>query len=277
MKSGILLVVLLVGLMLCIPAFAWDFPAIDAASSDDTIEGDWVNRGYDFFALGMYDESIRACDKALRQDPNDVEAWRFKGNVLIYRGKYDEALLALDKAIEKDPEYTLAWINKGHVLNIMGKYNESIKALEKAMELDPQISPPWDWAGISGALCGQDKYNRVINQNLKLSWFWYYKGYVIEQMGAEPCMTYSSIEAIKAFDEAIGLNPNFALAWYDKGNAFFSIYMYNEALQDINEAIEINPKYAEAWRNKGVALEFSNQSSESDAAFAKARELGYKD
>jgi len=249
---------------LCMPSFG------------QTTAADWINKGYDSFALGMYDESIRACDKALRLDPNDVEGWRLKGNVLIYRGKYNEALLALDKAIEKDPEYALAWINKGHVLNIMCKYNESIEALEKAMELDPPISQPWDWTGISGDLCGQDKYNRVISQNLKFSWLWYYKGYVIEQLGPSPSQSPSlRHSSIEAFDEAIGLNPNFALAWYDKGNAFTTLYMYNEALQDFNKAIEINPKYAEAWRNKGLALEFKGQSSESDAAFAKAKELGY--
>ena len=40
-----------------------------------------------------------------------------------------------------------------------------------------------------------------------------------------------------------------------------------------NQAISINPQFAEAWYNKGVALKALGRTSESDAAFAKTKEL----
>jgi Flp pilus assembly protein TadD len=43
-----------------------------------------------------------------------------------------------------------------------------------------------------------------------------------------------------------------------------------------DKTIKLNPKDAEAWNNKGLALKFLGHSAESDVAFAKARELGYK-
>jgi Flp pilus assembly protein TadD len=41
-------------------------------------------------------------------------------------------------------------------------------------------------------------------------------------------------------------------------------------------AIEINPQLAETWHNKGNALKALGRTAETDAAFAKAKELGYK-
>jgi len=42
-----------------------------------------------------------------------------------------------------------------------------------------------------------------------------------------------------------------------------------------NEAIRLDPNLALAWNKKGFALKAIGRNTESDAAFAKARELGY--
>jgi tetratricopeptide (TPR) repeat protein len=60
-------------------------------------------------------------------------------------------------------------------------------------------------------------------------------------------------EAIKAYSEAIQLDPMFVdaynnrgLAWHDKGED-------EKAIPDFSEAIRINPKYAAAYYNRGLA------------------------
>jgi len=60
-------------------------------------------------------------------------------------------------------------------------------------------------------------------------------------------------EAIKAFDEAIRLDPNHARAWINKGIAFGEQDKYNEAIKAFEEAIRLDPNYADAWHNKGIA------------------------
>ncbi|MFB3766387.1 MAG: tetratricopeptide repeat protein [Methanotrichaceae archaeon] len=49
----------------------------------------------------------------------------------------------------------------------------------------------------------------------------------------------------------------------------------NDAIKYFEKAIELNPLNAEAWTNKGTALKAIGQNIEADAAFAKAKELGY--
>ena len=42
------------------------------------------------------------------------------------------------------------------------------------------------------------------------------------------------------------------------------------------KAIELDPKNAFAWVNKDFALKALGRTTEANAAFAKAKELGYK-
>ena len=51
-------------------------------------------------------------------------------------------------------------------------------------------------------------------------------------------------EAIKAYDEAIKLDPKYAMAWNNKGLALNSQGKYNEAIKAYDEAIKLDPKYA---------------------------------
>jgi tetratricopeptide (TPR) repeat protein len=50
---------------------------------------------------------------------------------------------------------------------------------------------------------------------------------------------------------------------------------YEEAIKAYDEAIKLVPDYADAYYNKGLALRALGRISEADAAFAKANELGY--
>lgn len=61
-------------------------------------------------------------------------------------------------------------------------------------------------------------------------------------------------EAIQAFDEAIKLNPNSAIAWSNKANVLISLNRSDESLQASQKAIELDPNLVTAWNNKGRAL-----------------------
>ena len=58
-------------------------------------------------------------------------------------------------------------------------------------------------------------------------------------------------EAIKFWDEATKLNPNFFQAYFGKGNAFSDLKDYPNAITNFNKAIEIKKDYKEAYNNLG--------------------------
>jgi tetratricopeptide (TPR) repeat protein len=83
-------------------------------------------------------------------------------------------------------------------------------------------------------------------------------------------------EAITAYDKAISIDFNNVDAWNGKAWALNSKGKYNEALMACDIAIKRNPKHVQAWINKSWALKALGRTSEADAIFSRAKELGYK-
>lgn len=71
------------------------------------------------------------------------------------------------------------------------------------------------------------------------------------------------IEALKMFDEVNKLDPQNAMAWTLRGNALNDLGKPDEALQAYDKAIQANPKFAMAWNNKSVL--FRNQGKYDEA------------
>ena len=59
--------------------------------------------------------------------------------------------------------------------------------------------------------------------------------------------------AISDFDKAIAINPQVALAYYNRGIAKSALGDYHGAIRDFDKAIAINPQFAEAYNNRGSA------------------------
>ncbi len=59
--------------------------------------------------------------------------------------------------------------------------------------------------------------------------------------------------AIEDFDEAIRLQPDLAMAHCNRGAAYGNIGQYQRAIEDLNEAIRLKPDYAMAYDNRGLA------------------------
>jgi Tfp pilus assembly protein PilF len=80
-------------------------------------------------------------------------------------------------------------------------------------------------------------------------------------------------EAIECYNKALEINPKYAEAWNNKGNAYFDMNKYDEAIECYNKALEINPKYAEAWYNKGLISFNLQRYEESKEYIIKTIEL----
>ena len=80
-------------------------------------------------------------------------------------------------------------------------------------------------------------------------------------------------EALSAFDRAVEINPQYAMAWNNRGTTLASLGRYDEAILAYDRAIELNPQDPDSWYNKGVALNLLNRTVEADVALARAGEL----
>ena len=60
--------------------------------------------------------------------------------------------------------------------------------------------------------------------------------------------------AINFINKAIKINPNFAEAYNERGNALNELKQLELAIKSYDQAIKLNPKYADAYYNKGLVL-----------------------
>ena len=82
-------------------------------------------------------------------------------------------------------------------------------------------------------------------------------------------------EAVKSYDKAMEMDPEYVSAWVNRGSVLFKLRNYNGAIAAYNEAIRIQPQSAYAWHHKGLAQEKMVQYADAADAFSMAKELGY--
>jgi tetratricopeptide (TPR) repeat protein len=236
----------------------------------------WYWKGLVLNEQGKLDEAINAYDKALELDMSFTDAWISKGADLGDLGKNEEAIKCFDKAIELNPKSLAALNNKGLSLNKLGLHEEAIRAYDKALEIDPIALDPLYNRG--SALYHLQKYDEAIRDFDKVIAIspssvdaWIGKG-----MSFRDQKKYN--EALQAFDSAIQIDPRgqlAALAWNYKGITLGRLGKNVEAIKAYEMAVEIDQKLADAWANKAVNHRLLGQISEANAAFVKAKELGF--
>ncbi|MCM8784240.1 MAG: tetratricopeptide repeat protein [Candidatus Omnitrophica bacterium] len=80
-------------------------------------------------------------------------------------------------------------------------------------------------------------------------------------------------EEIANYTRAIELNPDYYIAYYDRGVILEELGLHQEAVLDFNKAIELNPYFAEAYCGRGVSKKELGLYKEAISDFNKAIEL----
>jgi tetratricopeptide (TPR) repeat protein len=81
--------------------------------------------------------------------------------------------------------------------------------------------------------------------------------------------------AMEDYNKAIQLNPNDAVAYNNRGNAYHAQGQYDRAIEDYNKAIQLNPNYAQAYAFRGAAYVGKGQYDRAISDFQKACDMGH--
>jgi serine/threonine-protein kinase len=120
--------------------------------------------------------------RATESGPREWEPHGLLGIFLYRQGRYPEAIGAFEKMRELAPDHTRAYSNLAAAYHQLGRTDESARVLQRALEIAP---------------------DSVTYSNL---------GTYLYFQGKYP-------EAVKAFDEAVKLNPNASARWGNLGDA----------------------------------------------------------
>ena len=81
--------------------------------------------------------NIASLTEAIKNNPNDPQAYNMRGSVLAQAGKTEEALADFNKAVSLDPNYGQAFANRGLI------YRKT-KRLDQAMaDYEPRAGARW--------------------------------------------------------------------------------------------------------------------------------------
>ena len=81
-------------------------------------------------------------------------------------------------------------------------------------------------------------------------------------------------KAIGYLNNAIKLQPDYAQAYYNRGNAYYGLGLYKRAIKDYNETIRLKPKDIDAYYNRGNAYFFLGNNKLGCLDAQKACDLG---
>ncbi len=158
--------------------------------------------------------SMVDADEGVRLNPNNIEPWIVRGNVLTYQNEYERAIADYTKAIEIDPNDPRAYRNRGFLYNEIKEFELAIADYSKAIEIDPDNARAYHNRGY--AYRNRNEYN----------------------------------QALVDFDKVIELQPNHAQAYHNRGFIAYLLKNYNRAIADYTKAIEIDPDNADIYRSR---------------------------
>jgi len=180
------------------------------ANSPPKTKEQWLKEALESFSTKRYEDTLKACEQAIRLDCNYARAWVGKGLSLSKLGFYEEALLAFEHAIHLDPDNTKAYKGKGSTLYSLKRYKEAVAAYSQALSIDPGSQFPPEYIA---SICEEGNMLRKHGQYA---------------------------EALTVYEQAIQFDPGFGYAYYVKGLTLHYLKQYEEALTAFEQAFTIS-------------------------------------
>ncbi|MGD1920022.1 MAG: tetratricopeptide repeat protein, partial [Pleurocapsa sp.] len=167
----------------------------------------WLKKAKAQRQLNKYEEALATCSLALKhyQSP---QLWNCKALTLYSLERYDSAITAYDEAIKIAPKDVWLWNNRGEAYTRLQQTDKAVFDFQRAIDLAPSKSfVPWNNLG-------------------KL----HYQQREYEQ-------------AIKAYEQALTVKPDYLPALIGVGNVQTARRFYDDAAESYNQALAINPDY----------------------------------
>ena len=105
-----------------------DFTKVIELNPDDAEA--YYFRGSTYYSQGEHNHAIKAIKdftKAIELNPDDAETYHFRGFIHYSNGEYDHAIKDFTKAIELNPDYAEAYLVRRAAYDSQGEYDHAIK------------------------------------------------------------------------------------------------------------------------------------------------------
>jgi len=193
-------------------------------------------------------DTMQDFNKAIELNPNLAKAYSARGGEKAARGDHRGAFQDYSTAVELEPDLIGELVSEGFDFYSDGKNNA--EAYEKTGCPDKKTLAIFKKRGMEFLRASCISFIERVNH-----------GYTV---------------AIKYYNKAIELNPNWADAYYYRGLAYYELVNYKEAILDYNKAIELVPSDYRAYAYRGDAKSEQGDNIGAMQDYNKAIELKYR-
>ena len=218
-------------------------------------------RGQDIFAmvddltaLVKNDIDLKRADRILdvnvkEKTTSNMEAYNhyLEGVDLLYQSLFDKSISSFNKAISLDPNFKQAYFKLADTQLWAYYFNESHETLEQLSKLpnltenDQQIIQGIEYLIREENEKAETIYQTLVNKESDNKEYWYSLGESIYHGRA------NMLEALDAFENAVNLDPGFALSYVHIFDIYLNRELFNRGFNKVEKYIELFPQAANGY------------------------------
>ena len=250
-----------------------------------------LQKGIEAHKAGKVQEADRYYNTILKANPKHPDANHNMGVLAVGAGKVQDALPFFKAALDANPNMAQFWLSYIDALIKLDRLADAKTVLNQAKsngakgngfdKLEELLSSSHSQKSNAQDplqaqlqslvnLYNQKKLKQVFEEAQILTKRYTKSLTLWNLMGASAAQIGKLDEAVRAFQEAISLNPKNAWAHNNIGNALRKQNKLDKAIEAYNKALSIKPDLAEAYSSIGNALRKQNKLDKAIEAYNKA-------
>ena len=224
--------------------------------SENLTGADSIQAAMGMHVLGRDDEAMRL-----------MENGDSKAGVVMWDDREHGFSISISPQQFKDAQYQLVsnpddpkpWQTIGLFYSVAEEYNQAIEHYQRALQALPEHAAQWQQ---SIADAKKSKNHLLVEELIE-------KGDGLANAGQH-------LQAQAIFQQAIELDSEHAMAWYDLGVCQMSLGDLQNALLSITQAVALDDELVQAWSNRGALLMQLGMLPEALASLEKACQIDPK-
>ncbi|BBM86977.1 serine/threonine-protein kinase [Candidatus Uabimicrobium amorphum] len=204
---------------------------------------------------GEDQKSMEYYNKAIINDPKNVENYINRGRLYAQLGKINEAFVDYNKAIELKPSHFQVYLNRGIEYFKQKQYEKALRDYNKAIELYPSFFDAYMKRALFYATTKQYTkavvdYSKAIEINSHS-----YQGYINRGILYLNLQQYA--KALRDYNKAIELKPELPLLYAQRGHFFYNTKQNRKAYHDYTKAIDMKLRDFKVYHFRGMIYQLT--------------------
>ena len=167
-----------------------------------------------------------------------------------------------DASSKRFKAYRCRDCSRHHLYRFEYRFEEAVTCYDKALDITPDFALARDNRGIAIRQAASGNAGTAVT-----------RARLLGARGADFMRQGRFAEALAAFDEALGIEPNVIEAISNRATALFELSHAEDAVAGFDRALELDPSHAISWNNRGNALCALGRFEDALASYDKALEI----